>query len=165
MFELRGERVRLRPATGDDAEALASILAEPEVARWWGPNPLADVREELRTSPSYVVVIDGPAAGWLQVHEETDPMYPSVAFDIALATAFHGHGYGGEALRLVIAHFVARGHHRFTIDPAVDNERAIRCYQAVGFRPVGVMRAYERAPDGRWRDGLLMDLLSTDPNR
>jgi len=29
----------------------------------------------------------------------------------------------------------------------------------VGFRPVGVMRQYERGGDGHFHDGLLMDLL------
>jgi aminoglycoside 6'-N-acetyltransferase len=52
-----------------------------------------------------------------------------------------------------------RGHHRVTIDPAAANARAIRCYERVGFRPVGAMRRYERGPGGDWRDGLLMDLL------
>ena len=32
----------------------------------------------------------------------------------------------------------------------------------VGFRPVGVMRRYERGPDGEWHDGLLMELLAED---
>jgi aminoglycoside 6'-N-acetyltransferase len=150
----------LRPAAGADAPALARILAEPEVARWWGRYDVERVREELREEPSFVVVVDEAVAGWLQAHEQTDPDYPSVAFDIALTTALHGRGCGREALRLAIRHFAARGHHRFTIDPAVENERAIRCYTAVGFRPVGVLRAYERAPGGRWRDGLLMDLLA-----
>jgi aminoglycoside 6'-N-acetyltransferase len=54
------------------------------------------------------------------------------------------------------------GHHRITIDPAADNEAAIRCYAKVGFRPVGVMRRYERGPDGTWHDGLLMDLLADE---
>jgi aminoglycoside 6'-N-acetyltransferase len=27
---------------------------------------------------------------------------------------------------------------------------------------VGVLRSYERAPDGSWRDGLLMDLLADE---
>jgi aminoglycoside 6'-N-acetyltransferase len=31
--------------------------------------------------------------------------------------------------------------------------------QWVSFRPVGVMRQYERGPDGQFHDGLLMDLL------
>lgn len=159
---LTGERLTLRQATLDDAEALATILAEPAVARWWGRSDADDVREELRSLPSYAIVIDTAVAGWLQVHQETEPNYPSVAFDIALTTALHGRGYGAEALRLAVALFTAHGHHRFTIDPAVDNERAIRCYTRVGFRTVGVMRAYERAVDGRWRDGLLMDLLADE---
>jgi aminoglycoside 6'-N-acetyltransferase len=46
-----------------------------------------------------------------------------------------------------------------TIDPAAANETAIRVYTKVGFRPVGVLRNYERAADGTWHDGLLMDLL------
>ena len=56
--------------------------------------------------------------------------------------------------------FRHRGHHRLTIDPAAANDRAIRCYAKVGFRPVGVMRAYERGLDGRFHDGLLMDMLA-----
>jgi aminoglycoside 6'-N-acetyltransferase len=46
-----------------------------------------------------------------------------------------------------------------TIDPAAANDRAIRAYEAVGFRRVGIMRAYERGVDGSWHDGVLMDLL------
>ena len=45
------------------------------------------------------------------------------------------------------------------IDPAVANERAVRCYEAVGFRRVGVMRRYQRMADGNWEDGLLMELV------
>jgi aminoglycoside 6'-N-acetyltransferase len=48
------------------------------------------------------------------------------------------------------------------MDPAVDNEQAIRAYRRVGFREVGVMRGYERGPDGTWHDGLLMEMLAED---
>ncbi len=58
--------------------------------------------------------------------------------------------------------FEERGHHRLTIDPAADNEAAIRAYERVGFRPVGIMREYERGPNGIWHDGMLMDLLRED---
>ena len=64
------------------------------------------------------------------------------------------------ALGLAVSHFASLGHHRFTIDPAVANERAVRSYAAVGFGPVGVMRSYERGRDGTWHDNLLMDLLA-----
>ena len=46
--------------------------------------------------------------------------------------------------------------------PAADNERAIRSYKRVGFRPVGILRQAERGPDGRWRDALAMDLLAAE---
>jgi aminoglycoside 6'-N-acetyltransferase len=48
------------------------------------------------------------------------------------------------------------------IDPAADNAAAIRCYSKVEFRPVGIMRRYERSSDGTWHDGLLMDLLAEE---
>ena len=67
---------------------------------------------------------------------------------------------GHSALRLAIDHLVAEhGHHRFTIDPEAGNEVAIRCYEAVGFKPVGLMRRYSRRADGTWVDGLLMELI------
>ena len=55
-----------------------------------------------------------------------------------------------------------RGHHRLTIDPAAHNERAIRCYEKVGFKRVGIMREYWLDPEGVWRDGLLLDLLARE---
>ena len=42
-------------------------------------------------------------------------------------------------------------------------EAAIRCYGKVGFKPVGIMRAYGRDHrTGAWKDGLLMDLLADE---
>jgi aminoglycoside 6'-N-acetyltransferase len=80
--------------------------------------------------------------------------------DLFLAEESRNQGLGREALRLVANHlFERRGHHRLVIDPAAANARAIRAYESIGFRPVGVMRSYERGPDGTFHDGLLLDLL------
>ncbi|MFE6856342.1 GNAT family N-acetyltransferase, partial [Streptomyces sp. NPDC057674] len=66
-------------------------------------------------------------------------------------------------VRALARHLVHElGFHRLVIDPAADNAPAIRCYTKVGFRPVGVMRQYERGADGSWHDGLLMDLLAEE---
>jgi aminoglycoside 6'-N-acetyltransferase len=51
---------------------------------------------------------------------------------------------------------------RIVIDPAAGNARAIRAYEKVGFRGVGLMREYERGSDGTWHDGLLMELLARE---
>jgi aminoglycoside 6'-N-acetyltransferase len=76
---------------------------------------------------------------------------------------YQGRGVGPEALRQAIRLLIdEHGHHRFTIDPALSNERAIRAYEAVGFQRVGVLRNYWRDASGKWRDGLLMDLLADE---
>ena len=160
---LRGPRLVLRPLAAADLDALLAILAEPEVARWWGPQAEAPDREELLGPEArFAIVFDAAVAGWLACEENTDPMYRHVGLDIFLTTRLHGQGLGREALRLAIAHYLERGHHRFTIDPNVENERAIRAYAGAGFEPVGVMRANERNPAGGWNDSLLMDLIVSD---
>ena len=156
---LTGERVVLRRAAAEDREALGSILSEPDVVRWWGPFEPETAFDELESS--FVIVVGDEVVGWLLFEEEDWWQYPSVSFDIALTTRLHGRGYGQETLRVAIRWFIGRGHHRFTIDPSTDNERAIRTYAAIGFRPVGVLRSYERR-DGAWHDGLLMDLLADE---
>jgi aminoglycoside 6'-N-acetyltransferase len=148
----------LRPSAKADVAALLELLQDPEVAVWWGENTAESVTQEI--VGAFTIEVEGEVVGLLECHEETEPMYPSVAFDIALSKHLHGRHYGRRALRLAIEHFADRGHHRFTIDPAITNQIAIRSYQAVGFRPVGILRSCERAPDGTWRDALLMDLLS-----
>jgi aminoglycoside 6'-N-acetyltransferase len=157
---LRGDRVTLRPAEDADVPALHALLQEPGVRAWWGENTPQDVRDGL--PGSYAIVVGDEVAGWLHVHEEDDADYRHVAYDISIATRFQGQGLGPEALRLAIRHHIERGHHRFQIDPSATNERAIRAYASVGFKPVGILRAYERDPAGGWRDGLLMDLLADE---
>jgi aminoglycoside 6'-N-acetyltransferase len=161
---LRGERVTLRPLDAEDVDRLAAILAEPEVVAWWGRWDADRVRAELIEPEDEVVFaieVDGELVGSIQYTEENDPDYRHASIDLFLAPSWHGRGLGSEAVRVVARYlFDERGHHRLTIDPAAANERAIRAYERVGFRPVGVMRQYERGPDGTWRDGLLMDLLA-----
>jgi aminoglycoside 6'-N-acetyltransferase len=162
---LHGPRVTLRPVREDDAAALHALLAEPSVARWWHEWDAARVRRDLiEQDEEHVLVIEveGELAGLLLVYEEPDE-YKHAALDVSLATGRQGQGLGPEALRTVITHLIEeRGHHRFTIDPAAHNEHAIRAYAKLGFRPVGVLRRYERAADGSWHDGLLMDLLADE---
>ena len=87
----------------------------------------------------------------------------AASIDIYLDPAVHGRGLGTDAVRTLARHLIVdRGHHRLVIDPAADNAAAIRFYSNVGFRPVGLMRRYERDLDGTWHDGLLMDLLADE---
>jgi aminoglycoside 6'-N-acetyltransferase len=165
-MRLRGERVALRPLAADDLDAVYAALQEPGVASWWSAFDAERIREELLETPettSFAIEVDGNFAGVVMYSEELDPDYHHAGIDIFLAGAYQDHGYGSEAIRVLAEYlFRERGHHRLTIDPALANERAIRAYERVGFRRVGVMRQYERGADGTWHDGLLMDLLARE---
>ena len=158
---LQGERVTLRPLEDADLDPLAAIIGEPSVARWWGESDEPErLRDNLRMDGgAFVIEADGELAGWLGFVEETEPEYRSVGIDISLSERFQGRGLGPDALRTLIRWFAdERGHHRFTIDPNAANERAIKAYAAVGFKPIGITRRSELV-DGEWTDGVLMDLL------
>lgn len=163
---LKGRRqVVLRPIKEADVQELAGILGERSVSRWWGDHDPDNVRSEFLggSAHSMAIEIGGAVAGAVQFTEESDPDYRHASVDIFLSGKWQGRGYGPEALKLLASHLInSRGHHRITIDPALENDHAIRAYSSVGFRPVGVMRKYERRPDGSWRDALLMDLLAED---
>ena len=166
MAELRGERVLLRPLTAADVAAVAEIQAQPGVAHWWGPPDEAELRGKAAGSEectAFAIEQDGELVGLIQYHEEDDPMYRHAGIDLFLSEDVHGRGLGTDALRTLALYLVRdRGHHRLVIDPAADNAAAIRAYEKAGFRPVGVMRQYERLPGGDWHDGLLMDLLADE---
>jgi aminoglycoside 6'-N-acetyltransferase len=163
---LVSERVTLRPGREADLEPLVRIRREPSVWQWWRDVDPADVASDLigeNGDQLMVIEVSGEVVGGIQYSEEPEPDYRHAGIDIFLAGAAQGRGLGAEAIRLLAGYlFQHRGHHRLVIDPAADNKTAIRCYESVGFRPVGLMRQYERAVDGSWHDALLMDLLADE---
>ncbi|WP_436501620.1 GNAT family N-acetyltransferase [Actinokineospora sp. HUAS TT18] len=167
MTLLRGASVVLRPTVQDDIQALAAIRATPEVrARWNGGDDLAaDIAADLADPDTRFLTIDHQqrVVGMIQWHAEEDPDYRHAGIDMFLDPAVHSMGLGTDALRTLARHLIdTHGFHRLVIDPAADNAAMIRCCAKVGFRPVGVLRQYERGSDGTWHDGLLMDLLADE---
>jgi aminoglycoside 6'-N-acetyltransferase len=162
---LRGPRVVLRSGRPEDAPAMRAVFDAPEVARWWPDATDDDIAEQLENRDPdvdvWLVEADGRVVGLIQAAEETDPMYRHAGIDIVLHPDAHGRGLGPEAIRVLARHLLDdRGHHRLVIDPNAANTRAIRAYEKVGFRRVGVLRQYEwHERHGGWTDGLLMDLL------
>jgi aminoglycoside 6'-N-acetyltransferase len=160
---LIGRQVRLRPVRPDDESILTRIFADPEVAQWWG-EPARSVHDAIDPEDSesgFVIEVATEPVGYIQCVEETDPMYEHAGIDIALRSDWQGRGLGPDAIWTLANYLInERGHHRLTIDPAARNTRAIKAYERVGFKPVGLLRKYERGPDGTWHDGLLMDMLA-----
>lgn len=192
MVTLGTRRLGFRPPAEDDIDVLTEMLADPEVARWWPDFDRPRVAIELVGSDDDVRVIEnvgegaqvtyrkigecehgvdlheavrpsGEVIGVIQSYEVTDPQYRHAGIDLFIGRRHWGQGFGREAVEALVRElFFTRDHHRLVIDPAADNLRAIRLYEAVGFRKVGVMREYERGPDGVFRDGVLLELLRSD---
>jgi aminoglycoside 6'-N-acetyltransferase len=161
----QGDQVVLEPVGRAQIPELRRILATSEVRSRWGdeaasPDWPFDDGSEVR----FAIIVGGEVCGMVQYEEEETPMYRHASIDIFVDPAVRNRGIGRDAVRTVARHLIADlGHHRIVIDPAADNEPAIRCYESVGFRPVGVMRLYEHDVDGDgWHDGLLMDLLADE---
>lgn len=160
---LHGRQVVVRALTEADTEAMAEIRAKPEVERWWGSGGADGFAEKLGDEElaAWVVEVDGVPVGFVEAYEESEPEFRHAGLDLFLDPSAHGRGLGQDVVRTVARHLLDdRGHHRLIIDPAEDNTRAIRTYQTVGFRPVGVMRSYWwDHVEERWANGLLLDLL------
>jgi aminoglycoside 6'-N-acetyltransferase len=164
---LRGKLVTLRSATAADIDALVAIRQTPEVfERWSGEDDLAsEIAEDLEDPDLEMLTIEesGRVVGMIQWSEEEEPKYRHAGMDLYIDPSAHGRGICTDAVRTLARYLIEElGHHRLVIDPAADNEAAIRCYSKAGFKPVGLMRRYERGNDGTWHDGLLMDLLAEE---
>ena len=155
------ERLSLEPVRAEHAERLRALRGTPEVARWWEPPARGWPLTEEPDLHSLTIVVEGEVAGYIQFSEEPDPSARHADVDIFLGPTYQDRGLGSEAMRAVVRYLMdERGHHRVTLGTSVDNARAIRSYEKVGFRRVGVMRRYERDADGAgWHDGLLMELV------
>ena len=121
---------------GDEAKLL-EIFSDPTVAKWWGdPNKaVVDTMSAEEGESHFLIEHDGQTIGMIQTYEESDSMYRHAGIDISIRSEWQGQGLGPDA---------------------------IRAYERVGFKTVGVMRKYERGPDGEWHDGLLMDMLAEE---
>jgi len=166
MAELRGERVLLRPLEARDIARLVEIGSEPAVARWWGDVTSEDLLHKAEgrdDATAFAVEEDGEVIGLVQFADHGEGDFKHAGIDLFLASSVHGRGLGRDTVRTLARWLIDdRGHHRLTIDPALANGPAIRAYEAVGFKKVGVLRKYWRDPGGVWQDGLLLDLLSEE---
>jgi aminoglycoside 6'-N-acetyltransferase len=163
---LVGDVVELHAVGEQDIDALLALRSSDQgvLDRW--PTWCADDIRSLFANDGeggWWIRIDGEDLGFIQHYAEHDPEYRHAGMDIFLVARAQGRGAGTDAVRTLARHLIHDlGHHRLVIDPATDNPAAIRTYEKVGFKPVGVMRQYERGGDGIWHDNLLMDLLADE---
>jgi len=131
-------------------------------------------QDQVRTHLARVAAADD-RADWAIVDRATEKYLGEIVLNdldavnaamnvrVALAPAATGHGYGTEAMTLVLDHgFIDLRLHRVSLDVYDFNERAQRSYRKAGFSVEGRRRDTLRW-DGRWFDSILMSVLDRDP--
>ncbi|MGL4094343.1 GNAT family N-acetyltransferase [Agrobacterium cavarae] len=170
---LDGIRVRLRPASHDDAEARFALGVDSDIIRMFGVS-LADAKpmtkdaaeqwaKGLAANPhAWIIEVHGRLVGEIKLHSiNAQDRRASMAIGIYDRTLL-GVGIGTEAIHLLLRHaFSELRLHRIGIRVLAYNERAIRAYSKCGFIVEGLERETAYV-DGRWQDDLMMGLLSTE---
>lgn len=119
---------RIRPATAEDAEALAVLIHEMGGFRAFEGATLDEVRSAVRGSvaatldsggSTFLVVEDaGSVVGWAQVHWVHDLFLPGpegYLTELFLADAQRGRGIGSEVLELIVEEARRRDAYRLTL--------------------------------------------------
>lgn len=170
---LRGETVTLRPPRAGDAEARFGLGQDPAIARMYGIDPAKlkpwsrEVAMDWVTrisnhDPAWIIDVDDQVVGDARLHG-FDTFNGSASLAIGLADpARLGQGIGRQAVALILDHaFRTLGLHRVALRCLEINTRALRCYEACGFRREGVAREAVNL-GGQWYDDILMAKLAQD---
>lgn len=157
----------IRPASADDADAIAAIHNE-------GIADRATLETEPRTSdehrrwlssrdarhPVVVVETDGVVIGWasLNVFNPRD-VYRHVAdISVYVTRAARGQGAGTVLLGRLVELGREIGFHKLVLAGFPTNAASVALYRRLGFRDVGVYRE-QGLLDGGWVDVLVMERL------
>lgn len=130
----------LRLAHDNDAEVISDWTRAPEVNRFWAGRvvPVEEVLAKYtgRRAPHVVsyVICHGPRpVGYVQAWQQEGRF----GLDMFIAADAQGQGIGPRAARALATALASRGWTPLTVDPAVDNLRAISAWSAAGFVPTG----------------------------
>ncbi|MBU0677862.1 MAG: GNAT family N-acetyltransferase [Verrucomicrobia bacterium] len=177
MNELRleGERVYLRRiAMSDATPEYARWLNDPDTTRYMESGRHEEtikslrqyiVKYENRNDVLFLAVVlkDGDRHIGNVKLEPVNKVHNNALLGIMIGDAdARGKGYGSEAILLTLQHaFDVLGLHRVALGVTADNERAIKCYENLGFREEGRLRENVNR-QSHYVDGVWMGMLEQE---
>ncbi len=163
--------VSLRPLEQEDASTLLRWLTDPRNLEYWeGPHEVFTperIQEDFYTEEwngsACIVCYNGQDIGYVQTYQLDDEGFTEYGYDRHDLKAFGidqfigepelwGKGLGRQFIKL-ICHYLrdSCGARAVVLDPHADNPRAIRCYEACGFKKVKLLPKHEL------HDGVMVD--------
>jgi len=160
--------VVIRPATQDDAEAIARIYnhyVRTSVATFETVERDAEHRrqwlaEHGDTHPVLVAVHGAEVIGWASVSKWSGrPGWRyTVEASVYLAEGATGAGLGPRLLDAIIEAGVAKGFHAFIAQIVGDNQASLKMVERAGFHVAGTLTRVGNKFD-RWLDVVLVELV------
>ena len=162
--------VALRPLAPADAGRLLCWLTDRRVLEYWeGPSAVfpprriqEDFFEDGWNASRCIIQFEGEDIGYAQAYQLDGAMCGEYHYPHKDRKAFGvdqfigkpelwGRGIGRRFIRLLLGFLQAQGAQAVVLDPHADNTRAIRCYEACGFRKLAFLPRHEM------HDGALVD--------
>ena len=132
--------VTLRLANDSDAETISGWTRSPEVHRFWAGRvvPVEEVLAKYtgRRAPevvAYIISERRRPVGYVQAWQQAGRF----GLDMFISAEAQGRGIGPRAGRALALALTSRGWTPLTVDPAVQNVRAIAAWRAAGFAATG----------------------------
>ena len=169
---LRTARLRLRPVSDADADALFALHSSAHVLRYWDSPPWQDrERAERFIAASRQMAGDGSGArlvidraddgafvGWCGL-TRWNPTYRSASLGYLLGEAAWGHGYATEAAEALLRWgFDELDLNRVQAETDTRNLASARVLEKLGFRREGTLRE-DCVVDGEVSDSWVYGLL------
>jgi L-amino acid N-acyltransferase YncA len=165
----RASALRVRPAVGDDADAICRIYNQGIEDR------VATLETELRTPDErrqwlaargerHPVIVaedaDGTVLGWgsLNVFNARQAYRFVADFSIYVERAARGRGVGRAMLTRLVELGREHGYHKLVLSAFPTNASGMALYTSLGFRTVGVYKEQGQL-GGRWVDTIIMEKL------
>ena len=145
MFHVT-ERLLLRPAWPEDAEAIFGGIADEGVVRNLASAPWPYSREDaqtfvLRTQrdsyPRFLITSQSRLVGCIGIDQNGDSGPGAAELGYWIARPYWGRGFATEATRAVIEIARLLGHARLSAGHFADNPASGRVLRKAGFKPTG----------------------------
>jgi len=171
-----GKKVKLRPLEPEDAEVLSNYINDWEVRQYLAMYlPISReterdwvIRQSRSVSDKLIVLgiepIDLKEATLIgTISLEIDWKNKNAELGIAIWNKkFWGKGYGTDAIRVLLRYaFYELGLHKIWLRVFEFNQRAIKCYENIGFKREGVLREM-LFRDGHWHNVIIMGVMKDE---
>ena len=172
------ERLTLRPATVDDADATWKYRRLGSVGEWLTQVPTdlevyrATFADPTRLAITVIVELDGNVIGdfmlriddgWAQTEVADQARGTQAELGWVLDPAYTGRGYATEAVRSLLTHcFTTHGVRRVVANCFMSNDTSWRLMERVGMRREGHAVAESLHRSGQWLDTVTYAVLARE---